>query len=137
MEDNGKSSRLRELIDLVGVDKTRMLLYLKGGEQIYVPLPENLTEGHWLAKAIGYESALALCRSHGQSQLILPLGDEGLRHRSMELLDDAIARGSSNNQIVRTCGLSIRTVSRRRKRVTAVKDSPKMPTLFDCMRKRD
>jgi hypothetical protein len=122
---------LEMLIELIGEDQTRLLLYHRGGEQVYIPKEERLDPEHWLVKAVGMDSAKVICKHFCQVSLVLPLGLNGVRNRAIELVDRGLESGASINQIVRVSGLSGKTIRRRKKRLAEVTQRPKGPSLFD------
>jgi hypothetical protein len=121
-------STLASLARLIGEDKTRLLLYKRGGEQVYIPARESLGPEHWLVQAVGEDAAGALADALRGTSVVLPLGMAGLRNQSWAMLDEAIESGLSTNQIVRKTGLSTRTASRRRN--SEAKPAERMGTLY-------
>jgi Mor family transcriptional regulator len=119
---------LTNLVELIGVEYTQLLLFQRGGQQVYFPQQESLNPDHWLVKAVGMSSATTLCRHLGKQVIILPLGGSGLRYRLQKELDNGLKNGASLNQLVKNTGLSRRTISRKRARLK--EERPKMSRLF-------
>jgi uncharacterized protein YerC len=119
-----------ELLEVIGVNQTERLLQERGGQQVYIPMEENLTPDHWLVACIGMEDALAMCRRFTKMNLVLPLGISGLKNRVQVLLNRGLKNGTSYTQLVRLTGLSRRTCSRQRRRLEEEAERPKPPRLF-------
>jgi hypothetical protein len=102
------------LLRLIGEERLARLLCSRGGERVYVPGRERLTDDHWLVRAVGMEAAGLACDALKGANFELPLGMSGLRNQIRAVLDEALESGLSTNRIVRLTGLSARTVRRRR-----------------------
>ncbi len=110
-----------KLIDLLkevlGDNGARKMLEAKGGQEVYIPSPENLAEGHWLAETLGRDQALKVCGRFQKERLSLPLGPLGGRRRDLHRrVIDMSLEGESVNRIVQATGLHSRTVRRLRTR---------------------
>jgi hypothetical protein len=125
MERGERNSLLIDIVALIGEDKANLLFYARGGEQVYIPAVPSLTADHWLVKAVGLEAASALSTAYQGLHLILPLSGKGLFSAIKKRANSAIQEGMSNNEIVRSTGLSIRTITRFRRRLEADDGQPK------------
>jgi hypothetical protein len=134
MTDNGKT--IFELVRLIGEDKTRLLLFARGGERVYIPSAERLAIDpiHWLTQNIGLNSAIALSKFYSGSDITLPLGMGrmgGLRQRTWAAIRRGIQSGCSTNQLVRMTGVAGRTIRRHRRMLEQEARQPRRVTLFD------
>jgi DNA-binding transcriptional ArsR family regulator len=120
-----KESMLINLVRLIGVDQTKLLLYAKGGQRVYIPSSDFIRDEHWLIEAVGRDSAKVIADSYGGSIVILPLGANGLHNRIKSQIKNKIKAGESINKIVSQTGVSYRTISRHRKKLTENKPPQK------------
>lgn len=110
---------LSTLVDLIGVEKTKLLLARRGGEEVYIPGPDRLPPDHWLAVTVGYDAAMRVAEAWRGERISLPLGPEaGSRNAQHRAVREAVASGAGVNQIVRATGLHARTVRRIKNRRT-------------------
>ena len=58
--------KLAELVDEIGFPATLKLVEKWGGIRLYVPLEDNLSAEHPIAKEIGFEVARKLARAHSE-----------------------------------------------------------------------
>jgi hypothetical protein len=108
------------LKEVLGEPDTQKMLKAKGGQEVYIPTPENLAAGHWLAEILGRDQALKLCRRFQRERLSLPMGPLGGRRSDLHRqVVDMSLEGRSVNYIVENTGLHARTVRRVRARYLA------------------
>lgn len=108
---------LSALFEMIGRDLTLRLLSLRGGQEVYIPSPSNLTPDHWLSMAVGFEAAMKVADQYQGDKITLPLGPEGgCRNALHRVVQDSAAAGASVNQIVQETGLHARTVRRIKNR---------------------
>jgi hypothetical protein len=103
--------------EVLGEADTLKVLHAKGGQEVYIPAPENLALGHWLTEILGQDQALKLCGRFQRERLSLPLGNMGGQRGELhrQVVDMSLA-GCSVNCIVASTGLHARTVRRLRTR---------------------
>lgn len=110
---------LTGLLEMIGPEKTRHLLALRGGEEVYIPGPDRLSPDHWLAVAVGLDGAVAIADAFKHEKITLPLGPEsGSRNALQKTVLAGAAAGLSVNELVRETGLHARTVRRIKNRRT-------------------
>ena len=110
---------LTTLVDKIGLEKTKLLLAQRGGQEVYIPGPDHLTPDHWLAVIVGFDAAMKICHFWQREKITLPLGPEGgSRNALHKAVRESAAAGASVNQIVRQTGLHARTVYRIKNRHT-------------------
>jgi hypothetical protein len=105
---------LIDMILLIGEQNVEDLLLLKGGQKVYIPTEENLTEEHWLVKVVGKAAATSLSKRFGAGSLVLPLGLFGNRNRLHNAIERGLKNGNSLNNLVSLTGVSRKTISRIR-----------------------
>lgn len=89
-----------------------------GGREIYVP--ETLSPGHTLEKALGRKGAEAIVRLYGKGRLLVPLGPTANGRRHKERLNRLICEGGSVSGVAAATGAHIRTVYRHK---AAIRDA--------------
>ncbi len=94
---------LREILGEAGV---RKMLEARGGQEVYIPRPENLGEKHWLWETLGPQ----------KERLSLPNPPEGGRVELHRRVVELSLEGKSANFIARATGLHTRSVRRLRAR---------------------
>jgi hypothetical protein len=55
----------RKLVELIGKEATKRLITAFGGTRLYIPTPNRLRPTNRLVQAIGWDSAMILCREYG------------------------------------------------------------------------
>ncbi len=105
------------LKEVLGESGARKMLEARGGQEVYIPSPERLAAGHWLAETLGRDQALKICGRFQKERLSLPLGPLSGRRRELhrQVIDMSL-EGESVNCIVKATGLHARTVRRLRTR---------------------
>ncbi|UQZ88351.1 hypothetical protein C4J81_03665 [Deltaproteobacteria bacterium Smac51] len=105
------------LRELVGEANTRKILDARGGQEVYIPIPDNLTPDHWLVETLGRELAMTVCGRFQKERLSLPMGHAaGTRNALHRKVVDMSLEGRSVNLIVEATGLHARTIRRLRTR---------------------
>ena len=61
--------RIAELADVIGIAAALKLVELRGGGQLYVPMPKYLKPNHWLLAEIGHEALVKLSQYYGGEML--------------------------------------------------------------------
>jgi Mor family transcriptional regulator len=70
---------LLDIIKTIGLPAAMKLVENFGGTRIYIPLPQNITADHGIAKVIGLEATLALARLWPKEYPSIPLARRHLR----------------------------------------------------------
>lgn len=107
---------LDEIARIAGEDAARVVAAAKGGTRVYIPPVPG--PDHWLTKLVGPDDAGRIAdhftAGFGGIRIEIPLSDTGFMAQAQAKCDAMILRGSSERDIARTCGYTIRTVRRRR-----------------------
>lgn len=112
---------MKKLIEIIkealGEAKALKLLEAKGGQEVYIPTPENLLDSHWLVEILGRPLAVKMCERFQKEKLSLPLNPlDGKRWELHRQVIDMSLSGASVNVIVAATGLHARTIRRLRTR---------------------
>jgi len=111
------SGRYAEMVELIGREAALALCRKYGGQVIYTPAPDRLSENHPLVKTIGWEAAVKLAGSWQGSTCALPYGPEaGIRNELQAQVLDLAGQGISVNGIAKLTGLTNRAVRRIKNR---------------------
>jgi Mor family transcriptional regulator len=70
---------LFDIIEAIGLGGAMKLVEHFGGTRIYLPLPENVTSDHEIARVIGVDETRALAKLWGQERPSIPLAKRHLR----------------------------------------------------------
>ena len=107
---------LDEIARIAGEDAARAVAGAVGGTQVYIPPAPG--PDHWLTRLVGLDDARRIAdhftAGFGGIRIEIPLSDTGFIARAQAKCDAMILRGSSERDIARACGYTIRTVRRRR-----------------------
>jgi len=124
MTDYGLPYVLEEIAQIAGIDAAREVARAKGGTRAWIPLAQNLSDDHWLIRAVGPEAAVKICRhfqTNKGAELDIPLGPFGgyleqqrARARAMRQALDA---GATIDDAARIVGLDRSSVKRFRRRM--------------------
>jgi hypothetical protein len=103
------SSGLKELVALIGLEKTVLLVQSFPGQRIYIP--GSIAPNHGIAIALGIEAASALSAYFGRCWLQVPNGVRLLNAIRRRKIVEELKAGYSRVDIVKKWGVSIRTVN--------------------------
>jgi len=135
-----------DLVEIIGEEATLALCAARGGQVVYIPAPENLTDTHWIIQTLKptynagqeWDVAALLTERWRCEVLTLPLGPEAGSRNGLQRQElDLASQGVSANSIARLTGLTIRTVRRIKRRGQVVTPSrrkqpdPRQGRLFD------
>lgn len=85
-----------------------------GGQQIYMPAPENIGAGHKLAQSLDLAAARALARLVGSGHIVVPMGPNVSAARQARAIRRALEEGLSSNAIAKRLNIHRRTVEYHR-----------------------
>jgi hypothetical protein len=119
---------LAEIADVAGVDAALALAEARGGTEIYIP--RRASEGHWLTDTVGYDAAAAICAWRPAERIMLPLGPRGSMATVRATVSRMLAEGRSTTDIALACGISSRSVERRRAADRRRNDDDRQGRLF-------
>lgn len=92
-----------------------------GGTMLYLPLPDNLHEGHRIVLSVGAEAAEVLCRDFGPGEISIPKGPKrGARNVHKRIWALKRKGGLTNQQIA----LKADTTERYVRHVLNTRDEP-------------
>lgn len=118
------------IIDLlgqaIGAVATMRLLALFGGRKLYVP--EEMSEDHPIALAIGIDAARELSRQFTREQLELPDGDEFARLRRVRRVAGLLRHSTPPRDVAMLIGISTKQVARYR---AEAEQLGLLPSVFD------
>lgn len=100
--------KLAELVDEIGFPATLKLVEKWGGIRLYVPLEDNLTPEHPIAKEVGFEAARKLARAHSE-WLEVPLAARYLRGVRDKIIREAYDDASAA-RLARRFGMTRRNI---------------------------
>lgn len=116
---------IRQIADIAGEDAAKAIAESRGGqENVYFPMPDKLSDSHWLSKIVGLELAKKICQQI-TGKIQVPM------YSCVKSDADAIIRmtaeGKSQNFIASELGISTRTVRRwrRKSRINAESNAEK------------
>ena len=123
-------SVLQEIAEVAGEAAALALAARFGGTRVYFPTAANVHEHHWLFESVGLEAAKKICdhfEVDGRGQRIeIPLYVGGTYRQFVRAITERIHKldqgGASSSEIVRTAGVTQRTVHRHRARHRGKKD---------------
>lgn len=114
---------LAEIAEVAGLDAALGVAAARGGTAVYIPASAG--DDHWLVKAAGRAGADAICRHfafsadgvarHG-ADIVLPLGPRGSIPQIRAKVDRMILEKKSVSEIALACGMTSRSVERRKAR---------------------
>lgn len=117
-----------EIEELIGVERTALLLRRWGGCQINIP---TRARGSKMAEVIGMEATEMVIRHIGHGRITLPCGSmRGQSRRRAEAIE-MLRQGASIQQVAMACDLHTRTVSNYRAALNAEAGSDQMHLPFD------
>jgi DNA-binding NarL/FixJ family response regulator len=117
---------LAEVAEVAGDEAALALARAAGGRSVYVPRPDNVPDGHWLVLALGREAAMMVADLVGGGDVAIPLGPTGRQHATRAEVDTLIGQGLSASRIAQRCGVTERTVERRRAALRAKANSSQL-----------
>ena len=100
--------KLAELVDEIGFPATLKLVEKWGGIRLYVPLEDNLSAEHPIAKEIGFEVARKLARAHSE-WLEVPRAARYLRSVRDKIIREAYDDASAA-RLARQFGMTRRNI---------------------------
>ncbi len=100
--------KLAELVDEIGFQATLKLVEKWGGIRLYVPLEDNLSAEHPIAKELGFDVARKLARAHSE-WLEVPRAARYLRSVRDTIIREAYDE-SSAARLARRFGMTRRNV---------------------------
>lgn len=117
-----------EIEELIGAERTALLLRRWGGCQINIP---TRARGSKMAEVIGMEATEMVVRHIGHGRITLPCGSmRGQSRRRAEAMA-MLRQGASIQQVAMACDLHTRTVSNYRAALDAEAGSNQMQLPFD------
>lgn len=102
------SPTLKIISGVIGLPATLTLVRARGGVRIYIPYRNHLSEGHWLVRLLGRETAGALCDGLGSGELTIPRAQHALRLARDRAIHAERAGGASARQLATRYQLSER-----------------------------
>jgi len=116
------SERFSELVETAGQEAALALCRHFGGQMVYFPAPDRLSEKHPLVETVGWDAALKIAERWQGTACALPYGPEaGIRNELQAQVLEMAARGVSVRNIAKATGLTSRAVTRIKNR------GPKLP----------
>ncbi len=116
---SGLSPILREIAEASDLEAAMTLAGARGGQRVYFPTPDRLTDSHWIVKAIGWQRAQTVCTQMAARQIEMPLAGTGIWPSIYRAIDARLANGDSVNKIASALRISRRTVYRHKARSKA------------------
>lgn len=105
---SGKGRFTAELVGLVGLEATRQLIAVWGGQHLY--FPETVPADHPLALEVGLHQAERLSQRFGGLRLLIPLGYAFSQRERNRAIREAHAAGATVPDLVRRFHLCERTI---------------------------
>ena len=102
---------LADIAELAGMAAAARVARERGGGRVYIPSPNHVGPGHWLAQAMGQEPARRLARQYCGLVVDIPLGPfAGHRNELHAAIRRALATGASVRDAAIALGVTERTV---------------------------
>lgn len=117
---------LHEIAKVAGEAAAVALAAQVGGNRVYIPLPVNLHDRHWLVECVGRRAAEKIAAHYAGASagartgtyIDVPLGAGGaypqLRRAIAKRVHELDKAGKSAREITRAAGITARTVHRHR-----------------------
>jgi DNA-binding NarL/FixJ family response regulator len=100
---------LQSIAEIAGEDAALRVAEARGGQVAYIPLPDNLSDDHWLVGAAGRSKAREIAAQLGGRSHVIPIGSTRRRQDEIQRL---VAEGLGTKEIALRLRIDRRTVRR-------------------------